>query len=191
MNITDFKEEELNEAMLPPRVSAKAKKLINKLEKKERETIKKIEQTKDALEKRELKENLFAIRKALPVVKKFEEYFIRLETRIKDTSDKKRRKYIEKKYDEIKRLFINDLFDVMRVVGYDASAIIASTILSVIVAIVFIPGGLITVAPAFALIKKIKEIKEKVKGSGFKDILEKVQKELERKKRTTVRSYYD
>lgn len=176
------------------KVSKKANKLIKRLEEKEKDFQNKLSNSKLPITKRrELKEKLFAIEKTKPVLKKFEQYFLKLEKAMDGMSDKDKIKKIKSKYDEINQLFISKLYYAMKLVGYNASLIIASIIASMIVtslATIFIPGSTLAIAiPGILLIKKLQEQKIRIHNKKFSKEIDFLIKKLESKKKKTLQYY--
>ena len=194
MNLQDFniEQNELNESVFSPnKVSDRAKKLEKKLDKK----IKKLEKEnkrKDLSEekRKKNKEIIETIKKAQPIVEKFTKYFERMEKRIANEPFDKQRKLIKTKYDEVRILFIKELYNILYYAGENSAAIISSLIANLILATVFIPGGLpILVSPTFILIRNIKQSKEKIQDGKLRKEMEKLIKELERIKRRSYKAY--
>ena len=178
-------------------ISQKAGKLIKKLETKNAEIQNKLEDPRfknmPVDKQRELKEKAFAIKKTTPVIKKFERYFLRLEKSMEGMSDEKRKKKIQSKYNEIKHLFIEELYTTMRLVGYNASLILASIIATLIVTVIAtipLPGTTFALAiPSVLLIKKLQSHKKRVHSKQFEKEIDELIKKLEKKKRKNLRSF--
>lgn len=165
-------------------VSVKASKLISQLEIRKKELEFELRNEEREEKRAEKKEVIKAIDKAVPVIKDFQKYFQRLEKRINKLPEDEKRKEIELKYEEIRLFFLNELYKIMYSVGYRASTVIASAIASLLLATVFIPGGgPLLFLPTVQLIRKINQAKNKVTSGELVKELEKIQKELESKKR--------
>ena len=194
MNLQDFniEQNELNESVFSPnKVSDRAKKLEKKLEKKLKKLEKENKRKDLSEEKRKKnKEIIETIKKAQPIVEKFTKYFERMEKRIANEPFDKQRKLIKTKYDEVRILFIKELYNILYYAGENSAAIISSLIANLILATVFIPGGLpILVSPTFMLIRNIKQSKEKIQDGKLRKEMEKLIKELERIKRRSYKAY--
>ncbi len=194
MNLQDFniEQNELNESVFSPnKVSDRAKKLEKKLDKKIKKLEKENKRKDLSEEKREKnKEIIETIKKAQPIVEKFTKYFERMEKRIANEPFDKQRKLIKTKYDEVRILFIKELYNILYYAGENSAAIISSLIANLILATVFIPGGFpILVSPTFMLIRNIKQSKEKIQDGKLREEMEKLIKELERIKRRSYKAY--
>lgn len=187
--------DDINEDILQKyQISKKAEKLIKKLNKKQEsleQTIKKRKLPPDKT--KEIKEQIFAIESSLPVLERFKKYFQKLERAMEGLKEKEKLEKLRNKYEEIKSLFISDLYNIMRVVGYGASAILASTIASMIILVLLtspIPGtSPIFIAPSLVIIRKLKDIKTRVYNKKFEKEMEDLINKLESKKRKSLRSY--
>ena len=194
MNLQDFniEQNELNESVFSPnKVSDRAKKLEKKLDKKIKKLEKENKRKDLSEEKREKnKEIIETIKKAQPIVEKFTKYFERMEKRIANEPFDKQRKLIKAKYDEVRVLFIKELYNILYYAGENSAAIISSLIANLILVTVFIPGGFpILVSPTFMLIRNIKQSKEKIQDGKLRKEMEKLIKELERIKRRSYKAY--
>lgn len=165
-------------------VSVKVDKLANTLEKRKSELEKEIKQETDLEKINEKKEIIKAIKKATPIINDFKKYFQRLEKKINKLPQDEKRKEIELKYEEIRIFFINELYQIMYSVGYRASTVIASAIVSLLLAIVFIPGGgPILFLPTVQLIRKINIARNRITSGAIAKDLDRITKELQSKKR--------
>lgn len=192
----DLLEDELNEELSRKyRVSEKAEKLVQRLEKKRNDLEDLLDDKNLPKEKiKEVEENIFAINKSIPAIEKFIKYFKKLEKNLEKLPREQKRKRLEAKYNEIRELFIKELYSTMSVVGYGAATILATTIATIaflFLVTIPIPGtGPILIAPSVLMLKKLREVKQKVgDNKEFEKEIDKLIERLERKKRRTLRSY--
>lgn len=165
-------------------VSVKASKLLKQLEIRNFELEFELKKEKDYDKRIEKKEIIKAIKKSIPIIKDFQRYFERLERKIEGMPDNEKRREIELKYEEIRMFFLNDLYQIMYSVGYKASVVIASAIVSLLLAIVFVPGGgPILFLPVVQLIRKVNQIKKRITSGEIAKELDKITRELQSKKR--------
>lgn len=198
MNLQDLMEaEQIDEGLSRRyRVSEKAQRLIQKLEKKEDELedwLEKNSKTKPKEKVREIREQQFAIQKSLPVVERFQKYFKKLETALEGMPEKEVQERIKRKYDEIKKLFFEELYHVMKSLSYNGSLVMASVISSLIFATILslpVPGTTFILVPSgILLIKKLQEYKKKISDKNFEKEIDDLIKKLEKKKRRTIKSF--
>lgn len=198
MNLEELVEsEQIDESLSRKyRVSEKAKKLLDKLEKKEDELEDWLEKNlKTATREKVLKirEQQFAIQKSIPVVTRFQRYFKKLEDALEGMPDKEIERRIKQKYDEIKKLFFEELYHVMKSLSYNGTLVMASIISSLIIATIAslpIPGTTFIIVPSgIMLIKRLQEYKKKIADKNFEKEIDELIKRLEKKKRRTLRSY--
>lgn len=181
MKLKDFSET-LNEASIEQKISKKASKLITALDKKKLDLTLKLHNKIPAEKLQEIKSTLKTIEKAKPIIVRFKKYFQNLEEKFDklNLDEQEKKEKIRKRYDEIRNLFISDLFNIMRTVGYDEATIIASSIATIIFFIVFVPGGLLVALPTILMLKKLKENKAKVNNKKFLKDLEKIENKLKK-----------
>jgi len=198
MNLTDLIEsEQIDEALSRQyRVSAKAQKLIEKLEKKEDELedwLEKNSKTKPKNKIREIREQQFAIQKSLPVVERFQRYFKKLENALEGMPEQEKQIRIKRKYDEIKKLFFEELYHTMKSLSYNGTVVMASVISSLIIATIAslpIPGTTFLIVPSgLMLIKKLQEYKKKISDKNYEKEIDNLIDTLEKKKRRTLSSF--
>lgn len=164
-------------------ISRKAKKLILRLEAKKDFLSEKIPNS-TGKEKREIKSMLKTIDKALPIIENFEKYFNKLEINMTNSSDEEKIKRIQSKYDEIKALFLDKLYNIMLTVSYRPALLIASAIAGLIISLLFLhPGGIFMILPTIMFIKRIRDNKEIAESPKFKKEIDKVLELLEKKKK--------
>lgn len=162
--------------------SKKIQDLISILEKTRIEQTLKIDRNMPKEKIRQIRNTNKAIEKAKPILLKLKKYFEKLENKFSkfNLSDEEKKDKLIKRYDEIKSLFIKDLFNIIKLIGYDASTIIISSIISIIFLIVAVPGGLIAAIPTFLMLKKLKEGKEKIYNKKILKDLEKAEEKLKK-----------
>lgn len=163
-------------------ISKKTDKLIRKLEKRKKEINDNPKSTEE--DKKVAK----AIEKAIPVIESFKKYFIKLESDLYDTADEEKRKLIEAKYDDIKTLFINQLYKIMETVSYRPSIMIASLIAWIII-VTATPFTNWMLIPTYLTLRSISKNKKKITNRNFSRELSKLTDELMSKKRMQYRSY--
>lgn len=187
MNFKEFisQEDSLEEGLFNRdnyEISKKTDKLIRKLEKRKKEINDNPKSTEE--DKKVAK----AIEKAIPVIESFKKYFIKLESDLYDTADEEKRKLIEAKYDDIKTLFINQLYKIMETVSYRPSIMIASLIAWIII-VTATPFTNWMLIPTYLTLKSISKNKKKITNRNFSKELSKLTDELMSKKRMQYRSY--
>lgn len=187
MNFKEFisQEDSLEEGLFNRdnyEISKKTDKLIRKLEKRKKEINDNPKSTEE--DKKVAK----AIEKAIPVIESFKKYFIKLESDLYDTADEEKRKLIEAKYDDIKTLFINQLYKIMEIVSYRPSIMIASLIAWIII-VTATPFTNWMLIPTYLTLKSISKNKKKITNRNFSKELSKLTDELMSKKRMQYRSY--
>lgn len=195
--LSDLLENDLNEELSRKyRVSEKADKLVERLEKKREELEELLDKRKELTreKRKEVMENILAIDKSIPAIEKFSKYFKRLEKNLERLPREQKRKKLEAKYDEIRDLFIKELYNTMSIVGYGAATILATTIATIaflFLVTIPIPGtGPVLAAPSILMLKKLREVKQKVgDNKQFEKEIDKLIDKLEKKKRRTVSSY--
>lgn len=177
-------------------ISKKSGKLIKRLKNRRDFFKNKLENPRRQLsieKRRELKEKIYAIDKSLPVIEKFQKYFIKLEKAIEGMPEKDRRRKIKSKYDEVKTLFFRELYYTMQLVSYNASIIIASIIATLIISIVVtlpIPGSsFVLAAPAILLIKNLREQKKRIHDKKFEKEIDFLIEKLESKKKKNLKTF--
>ena len=163
-------------------VSKKADKLILKL--KKRKDL--IDNNKEASE--EDKKLSRAIGRTIPVMDNFRKYFIKLEKELESVDDEERKKLIEAKYDDIKVLFINQLYKIMESVSYKPSIMVASLIAWIIFTLVT-PFTNWLLIPTYITLRSISKHKKAITNRSFSKELDRLMEELESKKRLQYRSY--
>lgn len=195
MNLENYLQEEtsLDEGILHKyNISLKASKLIKVLEIRRNELEFEIKKEKNLDKLKDKKEIVRAINKSIPVINDFKKYFQRLERRIEKLPESEKRKEIELKYEEIRMFFLNELYHIMYSVGYKASTVIASAIFSLILAIVFIPGGgPLLFLPTVQLIRKINIARNKITSGALVRELDRITRELQIKKRMSFNQSFN
>ena len=184
-------EDILNEAYLTEGVkynktSQTAIKLLKSLEKKKKKLQKELRKALPDRAKK-IRRDLFAIRKTVPIIEDFKDYFIRLETTFPGLSEREKKTKIKSRYDEVRFLFLEKLYKTMKLVGKDSAYIIGSTIATLLFAILFIPGGgTVMLLPTISTIRNVNRVKGKIQDKNFTKEVDYLSSQLQKYKRKRV-----
>lgn len=186
MDLKEFIEtEKINEDLFNKyNTSKKANRLIAKLYKRKGDLEVKVK----TIGKKEDKDLLRALNRSIPVIEKFRDYFIKLEKKLEDTDDKERELLIQAKYDDIKALFVEELYKIMEHVQY-RTAIFVGSLIAWIIFLMATPFTNWMLIPTFLSLKNINKNKKRITNRYFSKEMNKLLAELEAKKRKQYRSY--
>jgi len=182
MNINEvLAQEVLNEGRRYFKTSATANKLIRTLRKRRHVLKGNIRKELDPERKRQMRRDIFAINKTLPIIDQFEKYFLELEKTFIGMSEREKKNKIKSHYDEIRFLFLEKLYKTMNIVGKGSAWITASAIAALLFAIIVIPGGTaVMLLPTLSVLRNVNRAKEKVNDKNFTKDLNYLSKQLKK-----------